>query len=651
MERSSHSCHGAWHRGAAGTRRLGHRAERLLSRPGSRRQVAFLGSGGARHARLGGDRPRRRPPRRRRQPAARPAGRDRPAARRRRDRADGARLGAGRPLGAAALRGHGARRARPRARSGSWRSRSRSARSSSARTCRGRTTSRRWPRRSSACRSSPGSAVAFGLFGDHDVVDGATVDRLPFVLFVGAAISITAFPVLARIIEEHGLVGTPVGSLAVSCAAVNDVLSWIALALALAADSSSSGVEVAKLAGAAVGLVVVLAVLARPGRPPPAPARRGAAAVVARDPRRRRRPRRRRARHVRDGPALRLRRVRLRRPLRPAVARAARADADPRRDVARPAPAPAVPRPPGRDDELPRPRPRQRRRDPASCSRSRPRRSSSPAASRRARPGLSRHDALSVGVLLNTRGLVELVALGIGLSAGLLDSSLYAVLVIMAVVTTIATSPSLRLLGFQDPVASPSGVWVLSLCDRRRSHVRAEQRDALRRAAEVVFEFLGDDRNEALWDPPNVSKIDKTSPGPVGVGTTFHGLYAPRDYPTDIEILEYDRRGVSPAGRQQGDLDGHPSRPSALTATVEPMSPRNGRCGRRASCAARAVDQARLRQAARPARGADREGHSQARPRDDCRYPRRPWRSRPSKTSSSTSSGRSSSSTRRCRRT
>jgi Kef-type K+ transport system membrane component KefB len=63
------------------------------------------------------------------------------------------------------------------------------------------------------------------------------------------------------------------------------------------------------------------------------------------------------------------------------------------------------------------------------------------------RIGLSRHDALSVGVLLNTRGLVELVALGIGLSVGLLDTSLYAVLVIMAVVTTIATSPALRLLG------------------------------------------------------------------------------------------------------------------------------------------------------------------------------------------------------------
>src|SRR5262249_380577 len=80
--------------------------------------------------------------------------------------------------------------------------------------------------------------------------------------FVGAAISITAFPVLARIIEEHGLVGTAVGSLAVSCAAANDVLSWIALALALAADSAS-GWEVARLAAAAVGLVVALVVLAR----------------------------------------------------------------------------------------------------------------------------------------------------------------------------------------------------------------------------------------------------------------------------------------------------------------------------------------------------------------------------------------------------
>ena len=122
----------------------------------------------------------------------------------------------------------------------------------------------------------------------------------------------------------------------------------------------------------AVGLVVVLAVLAAPRRPPAAPARRGAPAVVARDPRRRRRPRRRgvrdeRARacttssaHSRSASSSR----------GPSLAPLA-AVADPRRDLARPAPAPAVPRPPGRDHELPRPRPRQRRRDPRRARRRR----------------------------------------------------------------------------------------------------------------------------------------------------------------------------------------------------------------------------------------------------------------------------------------
>ena len=208
--------------------------------------------------------------------------------------------------------------------------------------------------------------------------------------------------------------------------------------------------------------------LAAPGRPPAAPARRGAPAVVARDPRRRRRPRRRRARDERDGPALRLRRVRLRRPLRTPVARPARAVADPRRDLARRCCC-------SRSTSCSRARPRTSATSTSataarswSCSSSPPRRSSSPAASRRRATGLSRHDALSVGVLLNTRGLVELVALGIGLSAGLLDSSLYAVLVIMAVVTTIATSPSLRLLGFRPRVAARAILGAHGDRDRRR---------------------------------------------------------------------------------------------------------------------------------------------------------------------------------------
>jgi len=55
-----------------------------------------------------------------------------------------------------------------------------------------------------------------------------------FALFMGIAMSITAFPVLARIIEERGLGGTFLGSTAISCAAVNDISAWIILAFVVA---------------------------------------------------------------------------------------------------------------------------------------------------------------------------------------------------------------------------------------------------------------------------------------------------------------------------------------------------------------------------------------------------------------------------------
>jgi Kef-type K+ transport system membrane component KefB len=54
---------------------------------------------------------------------------------------------------------------------------------------------------------------------------------LPFVLFFGAAMGITAFPVLARILMERKLSNTRVGVIALSCAAVNDVGAWCLLAI------------------------------------------------------------------------------------------------------------------------------------------------------------------------------------------------------------------------------------------------------------------------------------------------------------------------------------------------------------------------------------------------------------------------------------
>ncbi|MCF2528883.1 cation:proton antiporter domain-containing protein [Yinghuangia soli] len=68
--------------------------------------------------------------------------------------------------------------------------------------------------------------------------------------------------------------------------------------------------------------------------------------------------------------------------------------------------------------------------------------------------GLPSRDATVVGVMLNTRGLTELIALNIGLQSGIIDQSLYTVLVIVALITTVATGPVLTLLRFPTPATS-----------------------------------------------------------------------------------------------------------------------------------------------------------------------------------------------------
>jgi Kef-type K+ transport system membrane component KefB len=60
------------------------------------------------------------------------------------------------------------------------------------------------------------------------------IGSIPFVLFLGISMSITAFPVLARILEERNLQATALGTTAILCAAVDDVVAWTLLAFALA---------------------------------------------------------------------------------------------------------------------------------------------------------------------------------------------------------------------------------------------------------------------------------------------------------------------------------------------------------------------------------------------------------------------------------
>ncbi len=76
-----------------------------------------------------------------------------------------------------------------------------------------------------------GAALALYLYPR---LSDASVSFTGFALFLGAAMSITAFPVLARILTERNLMRTKVGALTIACAAVDDVTAWCILALVIA---------------------------------------------------------------------------------------------------------------------------------------------------------------------------------------------------------------------------------------------------------------------------------------------------------------------------------------------------------------------------------------------------------------------------------
>ena len=87
---------------------------------------------------------------------------------------------------------------------------------------------------------------------------------LPFALFLGAAMSITAFPVLARILQERGLYDTPLGVLAMAAAAGDDVLTWATLALVVAIVASSGAWAFPWIVTLTVAFAVVMVTAVRP---------------------------------------------------------------------------------------------------------------------------------------------------------------------------------------------------------------------------------------------------------------------------------------------------------------------------------------------------------------------------------------------------
>ena len=93
--------------------------------------------------------------------------------------------------------------------------------------------------RTAAAVSSAGVALPFGAgallaTALYSRFAPPGVYRLPFVLFIAVAMAITAFPVLARILTDRGLDRTETGALALTCAAANDTVAWCLLAVATA---------------------------------------------------------------------------------------------------------------------------------------------------------------------------------------------------------------------------------------------------------------------------------------------------------------------------------------------------------------------------------------------------------------------------------
>jgi Kef-type K+ transport system membrane component KefB len=105
-----------------------------------------------------------------------------------------------------------------------------------------------------------GIGVALVLHSSYQHVKLST-----FCLFIGVALSITAFPVLARIVQERRIDQRPLGSLSLLIAAGSDVLTWAILILVLSVAAASSGVEVIWFVALALVFALVMILPVRRG--------------------------------------------------------------------------------------------------------------------------------------------------------------------------------------------------------------------------------------------------------------------------------------------------------------------------------------------------------------------------------------------------
>lgn len=108
-----------------------------------------------------------------------------------------------------------------------------------------------------------GCAIAVGIY--NTFASGASVPSFGiFILFIGVSFSITAFPVLARILTELKLLQTTVGVIVLSAGVGNDVTGWILLALTVALVNAGNGLTVLYVILCSIGGILFLTFIVRP---------------------------------------------------------------------------------------------------------------------------------------------------------------------------------------------------------------------------------------------------------------------------------------------------------------------------------------------------------------------------------------------------
>ena len=107
-----------------------------------------------------------------------------------------------------------------------------------------------------------GCGIAWGLYNEFPATTPIAFGT--FMLFIGVAMAITAFPVLCRILTELKLLGTPVGVIVLSAGVSNDVTGWILLALCVALVNAGSGLSALWILLTCVGYGLFLVFLLRP---------------------------------------------------------------------------------------------------------------------------------------------------------------------------------------------------------------------------------------------------------------------------------------------------------------------------------------------------------------------------------------------------